>query len=64
MAEIELSVLTGQCLDRRIGTEEELRGEVTAWEEGRNRAAAKVAWRFTTEDARIKLLKLYPTTET
>ena len=64
MAEIELSVLTGQCLDRRIGTEPELRAEVVAWEESRNRAEAKVDWRFTTEDARIKLRKLYPTIKT
>ena len=63
MAEIELSVLTGQCLERRIGTEEELGSEVTAWEEARNRAAAKVTWRFTTDAARIKLRKLYPTIE-
>jgi len=64
MAEIELSVLTGQCLDRRIGTEGELRAEVAAWEEGRNHAGAKVDWRFTTDNARIKLRKLYPTIET
>jgi hypothetical protein len=63
MAEIELSVLTGQCLDRRIGTEVELRSEVAAWEEARNRAEAKVDWHFTTQDARIKLRKLYPTIE-
>jgi len=64
MAEIELSVLTGQCLDRRIGSEEELRSAVAAWEEARNRAGAKVTWRFTADKARIKLHKLYPTIET
>jgi hypothetical protein len=61
MAEIELSVLTGQCLDRRIGSEDELRREVTAWEPQRNAAKAQTDWRFTTAKARIKLKKLYPT---
>jgi hypothetical protein len=61
MAEIELSVLAGQCLDRRIGAAEELQREVAAWEEQRNSIEAKVDWHFTTEAARIKLRKLYPT---
>ena len=61
MAEIELSVLTGQCLNRRIATDRVLNHEVAAWERLRNRAAAKIDWRFKTPDARIKLRKLYPT---
>jgi hypothetical protein len=60
MAEIELSILSRQCLDRRIPDQETLRHEVTAWAERRNRAEATVTWRFTTADARIKLKKLYP----
>jgi transposase len=61
MAEIELSVLSRQCLDRRIPDQERLRREVAAWEERRNRAKTTIDWRFTTADARIKLKKLYPT---
>jgi hypothetical protein len=60
VAEIELSVLARQCLERRIETAEALRGEVAAWEEPRNDRAAAVQWRFTTADARIKLRHLYP----
>jgi hypothetical protein len=60
VAEIELSVLTRQCLDRRIGDTEELRREVGAWEEERNERGVEVQWRFTTADARIKLRRLYP----
>lgn len=60
MAEIELSVLSRQCLDRRIPDQESLRREVAAWEERRNRAKTTIDWRFTTADARIKLKKLYP----
>lgn len=60
MAEIELSVLSRQCLDRRIDNQAELSGEVTAWEHGRNEAEVTVEWRFTTADARIKLKRLYP----
>ena len=60
MAEIELSVLSRQCLDRRIETAAELLREVTAWEEPRNERAVEVRWRFTTADARIKLRHLYP----
>ncbi len=63
MAEIELSVLTRQCLSRRIDTIEEVRAEVKAWENARNNKNAKVNWQFTTEDARIKLIRLYPTLE-
>jgi hypothetical protein len=61
MAEIELSVLTGQCLNRRISTKEELVREVAAWERQRNEAEARIDWRFTTDKARIKLKRLYPT---
>ena len=61
MAEIELSVLTGQCLNRRIGSKEELEREVVAWQRQRNEAQARIDWRFTTDTARIKLKKLYPT---
>jgi hypothetical protein len=60
VAEIELSVLARQCLDRRIGTAEELRREVGAWEAERNERAVQVRWRFTTAEARIKLHRLYP----
>ena len=60
MAEIELSVLQRQCLDRRIPDQERLTREVAVWEHKRNQDAVKVNWRFTTEDARIKLKKLYP----
>jgi hypothetical protein len=60
MAEIELSVLSRQCLDRRIGTREELESAVGAWEAERNERGVEVRWRFTTADARIKLHRLYP----
>lgn len=60
MAEIELSVLGRQCLSRRIPDQQALREEVAAWEKARNKGHASVDWRFTTEDARIKLKRLYP----
>jgi hypothetical protein len=60
MAEIELSVLSRQCLDRRIPDKETLRTEIAAWEERRNRSCNAIKWRFTTQDARIKLRHLYP----
>jgi hypothetical protein len=63
MAEIELNVLTGQCLKRRIDDIEFVRTEVMAWQNFRNNKDAKVNWQFTTEDARIKLARLYPTLE-
>lgn len=63
VAEMELSVLARQCLDRRIPDLEALRREVAAWEAGRNAAVAKVDWQFTTADARVKLKRLYPTIE-
>jgi hypothetical protein len=61
VAEIELSVLARQCLDRRIESAEELRREVAAWEGERNERGIEVRWQFTTADARIKLRRLYPT---
>jgi hypothetical protein len=60
VAEIELSALSGQCLKRRIPNLELMRKEVAAWEQDRNNRAATIDWRFTTEDARIKLKRLYP----
>jgi hypothetical protein len=63
MAEIELSVLSRQCLDRRIGEKSLLEQEVGAWTQERNASGAAVVWRFTTADARIKLRKLYPSVQ-
>ncbi len=62
IAEIELSVFSRQCLDRRIGDEATLKGEIKKLEDARNAASAKIEWRFTTEDARRKLHRLYPST--
>ena len=61
MAEVEIAVLSSQCLDRRIPDLQTLTAEVAAWEEERNRTATTIDWRFTSEDARIKLKRLYPT---
>lgn len=63
MAEIELNVLTGQCLNRRIDNIEDVRKETGAWQEFRNNKNSKVNWQFTADDARIKLSRLYPTLE-
>lgn len=60
MAEIEIGVLSRQCLSRYIPTKELMTSEVAAWENQRNNAEATVNWHFTTADARIKLRKLYP----
>jgi hypothetical protein len=60
MAEIELGILGRQCLDRRMGEFEVLEAEVEAWQSDRNASQTKVKWRFTTADARIKLVSLYP----
>lgn len=60
MAEIELSVLSRQCLDQRIPDRESLAEEVGAWEAERNAAESSIEWRFTTQAARIKLKRLYP----
>ncbi len=61
MAEIELSHLFRQCLNRRLENMDEVESEVKAWVEHRNKNAYVVNWQFTTEDARIKLKRLYPT---
>lgn len=63
MAEIELSVLARQCLDRRVPDKQTLAGEINAWESMRNAAGVRADWQFTTADARIRLRKLYPTTD-
>jgi hypothetical protein len=63
IAEIELSVLSRQCLDRRMPNQAFLESEVKAWEDERNDQIVKVQWRFTTADARIKLKHLYPLIE-
>jgi hypothetical protein len=60
IAECELSVLSRQCLKRRIGDSKMLNAEVQAWVKSRNRESAKCDWQFTIEDARIKLKSLYP----
>lgn len=61
MAEIELSVLQRDCLDRHIATQAELTRQVKAWQESRNKKEIKANWQFTNQEARIKLKKLYPT---
>lgn len=60
IAEIELSALSGQCLNRRIPDITSMQREVAAWQLHRNQRGAPINWRFTTEDARIKLTRLYP----
>ena len=60
MAEIEIGVMSRQCLNRRIPDQEILRIEIETWQEQRNQEMVRVNWRFTTEDARIKLKSLYP----
>ncbi len=60
MAEIELHVLNGQCLNRHISTKEKIIREVTAWVEHRNNKNSKINWQFTNDQARIKLKRLYP----
>ena len=64
MAEIELNVLIGQCLGRRIDNIEKVKREVSAWQKHRNNKDAKVTWQFSAQDARIKLSRLYPTLDT
>jgi len=63
MAEIELSILGRQCLNRRIRDQRSMKKETSAWEKSRNGHSSPMKWRFTTKDARIKLAKLYPTIE-
>lgn len=60
IAEIELNVMTRQCLSRRIASIDALRSELLTWEDERNNGKSKVNWQFTTKDARIKLVSLYP----
>ncbi len=60
MVEIELSVLSRQCLNRRIPNQETMKQETAAWEQERNEQKATVNWRFTNQDARVKLERLYP----
>lgn len=60
LAESELAVLSCQCLDRRIPNQQVLKAEVEAWEADRNSKHAKANWQFTTEEARVKLKRLYP----
>ena len=64
MAELELSVLQRQCLNRRLGDRVTMEREVAAWVAARNTAATMIDWRFTTADARIKLKRLYPAIHT
>lgn len=64
IAEIELSIFSRQCLNRRIPDLQTLRSEAAAWQKHRNQNAGRVDWRFTTDDARIKLKRLYPNTQT
>ncbi|CAE6814184.1 hypothetical protein R69746_05757 [Paraburkholderia aspalathi] len=63
MAEIELNVMIRQCLYRRIANIDTVRREVTAWQARRDQLNARINWQFTTDDARIKLPRLYPTFE-
>ena len=60
MAEIEIGVMNGQCLDRRIPEQQIISEEVGAWEQQRNNDEAKIRWTFTVSDARVKLVKIYP----
>ena len=64
MAEIELNVLTGQCLNRRIDNLNDVRRETAAWQKYRNTHISNVNWQFTADDARIKLARLYPSIDT
>ncbi len=60
MAEIELHVLNGQCLNRHISSIEEIKRQVECWEKHRNNKNSKIDWQFKNEQARFKLIKLYP----
>src|SRR6202043_4121661 len=63
MVEIEIGVLRGQCLDRRIATQEQLVSEIASWERQRNASGARIKWMFTTEKARTKMGRTYPLTD-
>jgi hypothetical protein len=60
MVEIEIGVLRGQCLDRRIATQQKLKSEIAVWERQRNDAKARIKWMFTTDKARAKMGRAYP----
>ena len=60
MDEIEIGIMMRQCLNHRIGSQQTLRSEINAWRKQRNKEEIRVNWRFTTEDAQIKLKSLYP----
>jgi transposase len=60
MVEIEIGVLRGQCLDRRIDSKEQLEAEIAAWERQRNASGARIKWMFTTDKARAKMGRAYP----
>ncbi len=60
MVEIEIGVLRGQCLDRRIGERDILVSEIKAWQRQRNASGARIKWQFTNEKARDKLARAYP----
>jgi hypothetical protein len=60
MAETELSVLSRQCLERRIDERDRMAREIAAWQSVRNASKARINWQFQTADARIKLKRLYP----
>jgi len=60
MVEIEIGVLRGQCLDRRIDSQQQLISEIAAWERQRNTSRARIKWMFTTEKARAKMGRAYP----
>jgi len=60
VVEIEIGVLRGQCLDRRIGTRQRLESEIAAWERLRNAARSRIKWMFTIEKARTKMGRTYP----
>jgi len=63
MAETELSVLSRQCLNRRIANKDVMEQEIATWEKNRNEACTRINWHFTTADARTKLQRLYPSFE-
>jgi hypothetical protein len=62
MVKVEIGVLCGQCLDRRVGEREALIAEIKAWQRQRNASGARIKWKFTTQKARHKLARGYPET--
>ncbi|TWT55695.1 hypothetical protein CA85_47950 [Allorhodopirellula solitaria] len=63
MAEPELSVMTRQCFAGRVGSEQEVADRITAWQQDRNERQVGINWQFSTDDARVKLKRLYPKME-